>query len=295
MLLQQILNGLTLGGTYALVALGYTLIFGVLEIVNLAHGEVFMAGAFIGYFLAVHLGWPLWLVLPGAMAGAGLVGVLLEFAALRPLRRKGVDRLAALISTIGVSILIQNLMLKWVGPDARPFRAALTEQAPLRFGPLVITRANLLVLAVSLLLMAGLSWLLKRTRVGKGLRAVSENPDAAALLGVDVSGMVLAAVMLASALGGAAGVLVGLQFVSVRPDMGFSFGLKGLAVIILGGLGSVPGAVAGGLIIGMVEVLAVAYGGSSWRDAVAFGALFLILLIRPSGLFGRAAGLARRS
>ncbi len=295
MILQQILNGLTLGSTYALVALGYTLIFGVLEIVNMAHGEVFMAGAFAGYFVVAELGWPVWLGLPGGMAGAALVGMLLEFTALRPLRRRGVDRLAALISTIGLSILVQNLVLKWVGPDARPFRTPLTEAAPLRLGPLLITRANLLVLVVSVLLMLGLNWVLRRTRMGRGLRAVSENPDAAALLGVDVSGMVLAAVMLASALGGAAGVLVGLQFVSVRPDMGFTYGLKGLAVIILGGLGSVPGATAGGLIIGMVEVLAVAYGGSSWRDAVAFGALFLILLIRPSGLFGQAGGLTRRS
>lgn len=295
MFLQQVLNGLTLGGTYALVALGYTLIFGVLEIVNMAHGEVFMLGAFAGYFLVVHLGWPVWLALPGGMLAAAVAGALLEFTALRPLRRKGVDRLSALISTIGLSILIQNLVLKWLGPDPRSFRAALTDAAPLRFGALVVSRANLLVLAVSVLLMLGLNFLLRRTRVGKGLRAVSENPDTAALLGVNVAGMVLSAVMLASALGGAAGVLVGLQFVSVRPDMGFTYGLKGLAVIILGGLGSVPGAVVGGLIIGMIEVLAVAYGGSSWRDAVAFGALFLILLVRPTGLFGRAAALARRS
>lgn len=293
--LQQLLNGLTLGGTYALVALGYTLIFGVLEIVNMAHGEVFMIGAFVGYFLITELGLPVWVALPGSLVGAALVGAVLEFVALRPLRRKGVDRLAALISTIGLGLFLQNLMLRWVGPDPRSLRAPITEAAPLRLGPLQITQVQVLVLVVSVLLMLGLNFLLRRTRLGKGLRAVSENPDAAAILGVNVSGMVLAAVMLASALGGAAGTLVGLSFVSVKPDMGLAYGLKGLAVIILGGLGSVPGAVVGGLIIGLVETLAVAYGGSLWRDAVAFGFLFTVLLVRPAGLFGQAATVARRS
>lgn len=295
MLAQQLLNGLTLGGTYALVALGYTLIFGVLEIVNLAHGEVFMAGALLGYFLVDRLHLPLAAALAGAMAGAALLGAALEFLALRPLRRKGVDRLMALISTIGLSIFLQNLALRLVGAEPLPFRTALTEAPPLRLGPLVVSRAQLLVLAVSVALMLALTWLLRRTRLGKGLRAVAENPDAAALLGVPVGRMVLAAVMLASALGGAAGVLVGLSFVSVRPDMGYTYGLKGLAVIILGGLGSVPGAVLGGLLMGLVETLTVAYGGSSWRDAVAFGFLFLMLLVRPSGILGQAAGVARRS
>lgn len=294
MFLQQILNGITQGGTYALVALGYTLIFGVLEIINMAHGDLFMVGAMIGWALVTLLGWGLVPALVGAMIGAALMGVVLEFGALRPLRRHGASNLAPLISTIGLGMVIQNLMVRATNGQPLSFRVPLSEGV-IKFGPLQVTTAQLVVLGVSVALMLALQWTLSRTRLGRAVRAVSENPETAALLGVNISGVILATVMLASALGGAAGVLVGMSFVSVSAVMGLPYGLKGLAVIILGGLGNVKGAVAGGLIIGVLEALTIAYGGAGYKDAVAFGFLFLVLILRPQGLFGVNAAAVRRS
>lgn len=297
MFLQQVLNGITQGGTYALVAIGYTLIFGVLEIINLAHGELFMIGAMVGWALVTFFGWGLAPALLGAMVGAAIMGAVLEFTALRALRRRGVSNLAPLISTIGLGLVLQNLMVRLVGGEPLSFRVPLSEGV-LRVGPLQVTTAQIVVLGVSVALMLVLQWTLSKTRLGRAVRAVSENPETAALLGVNVGGVILATVMLASALGGAAGVLVGLSFVSVSAVMGVSYGLKGLAVIILGGLGNVKGAVVGGLVIGVLEALTVAYGGpqgAGYKDAVAFGFLFLILVLRPQGLFGQSAAVMGRS
>lgn len=295
MLLQQILNGIAQGGTYALIAIGYTLIFGVLEIINMAHGEVFMVGAMAGYALVAFYNMSLVPALLGGMAGAALMGLLLEVTALRVLRRKGVSNLAPLISTIGLAMVIQNVMIRVAGAEPLPFRVAALGEGVLKFGPLQITTAQLVVLVVSVVLTVVLQWILSRTRLGRAVRAVSENQETAALLGVNVSGVIMATVVVASALGGAAGVLVGIQFVSVSAVMGLGYGLKGLAVIILGGLGNVKGAVVGGLLIGILEALTVAYGTAGFRDAVAFGFLFLILVLRPQGLFGQSAAATRRS
>jgi branched-chain amino acid transport system permease protein len=294
--LQQLLNGITQGGTYALIAIGYTLIFGVLEIINMAHGEVFMVGAMAGYAAATFLGFGIGPALLAGMAGAGLLGAVLEFTALRALRRKGISNLAPLISTIGLGLVIQNLMIRVAGAEPRPFRVPLGEGV-LRLGPVQVTVTQLVVLGVSVVLMLALQWTLTSTRLGRSVRAVSENPETASLLGVNVSGVVLATVVAASALGGAAGVLVGISFVSVSAVMGMGYGLKGLAVIILGGLGNVKGAVAGGLVIGVLEAMTIAYGGpfAGYKDAVAFGFLFLILVLRPQGLFGQSAAATGRS
>lgn len=295
--LQQLLNGITQGGTYALVALGYTLIFGVLEIINMAHGEVFMIGAMVGYAVVTKGGFGFLPGILGGMVGAALAGAVLEFTALRSLRKKGISNLAPLISTIGLSMVLQNAMVLGVGAEPLSFRVPLSEGV-IKFGPLQVTTAQIVVLAVSIALMLMLQWTLSKTSLGRAVRAVSENQETASLLGVNVSGVILATVMLASALGGAAGVLVGVSFVSVSAVMGLSYGLKGLAVIILGGLGNVKGAVAGGLLIGVLEAMTVAYGGpmgASYKDAVAFGFLFLILVLRPQGLFGVSAAATRRS
>lgn len=297
MLLQQVLNGITQGGTYALVALGYTLIFGVLEIINMAHGDIFMVGAMVGWALVTLLGWPLVPALLGAMAGSALLGLVLELLALRPLRRSGAAGLSPLISTIGLGLVIQNLMVRATNGQPLSFRVPLSEGV-IRLGPVQVTTVQLVVLGVSVVLMLALQWTLSKTKLGRAVRAVSENPETAALLGVNISAVILATVMLASALGGAAGVLVGLSFVSVSATMGLPYGLKGLAVIILGGLGNIKGAVAGGLIIGVLEALTIAYGGpagAGYKDAVAFGFLFLFLLLRPRGLFGLSAAAERRS
>lgn len=297
MFLQQVLNGITQGGTYALVAIGYTLIFGVLEIINMAHGEIFMIGAMTGYFMVTAFGWGLVPALLGGMVGAALAGALLEFTALRALRRKGATNLAPLISTIGLALVLQNVMVRSVGAEPLSLRLPLADGV-IKVGPLQVTTVQVVVLAVSVTLMLLLQWTLSRTSLGRAVRAVSENQATASLLGVNVSGIVLATVMLASALGGAAGVLVGISYVSVSALMGLSYGLKGLAIIILGGLGNVKGAVAGALVIGVLEALTVAYGGplgSGYKDAVAFGFLFLILVLRPQGLFGQSTAIAGRS
>lgn len=296
MLLQQLLNGIVQGGTYALVALGYTLVFGVLEIINLAHGELFTAGALIGFFL-VGLGLPLPLAILGAMLGAALLGAVLELTALRLVRRKGAGNLAPLISTIGLGLVLQNLYILVAGADPRSFRAGIGDSV-LQLGPIRVTTVQIIVLGVSLLLMAILQFTLTKTRLGRAVRAVSENPETAALLGVNVNAVIMATVMLAGALGGAAGVLVGLSFVSVSPIMGAAYGLKGLSVIILGGLGNVTGAVGGGLLIGIVEALTVYFGGtfgSIYREAIAFAFLFVILVVRPQGLFGQPYAAGKRS
>lgn len=296
MLTQQLLNGIVQGGTYALVAIGYTLVFGVLEIINMAHGELFTAGALIGFFL-VGLGLPLPLAIMGAMLGAALLGAVLELTALRMVRRKGVGNLAPLISTIGLGLVLQNAFIMLVGADPRSFRAGVGDSV-LQLGPIRVTMVQIVVLGVSLLLMAILQFTLSKTRLGRAVRAVSENPETAALLGVNVNRVVMSTVMLAGALGGAAGVLVGLSFVSVSPVMGAAYGLKGLAVIILGGLGNVTGAVGGGILIGIVEALTVYFGGtfgSIYREAISFAFLFLILVIRPQGLFGQPYAAGKRS
>jgi branched-chain amino acid transport system permease protein len=296
MLAQQLLNGITQGGTYALIAIGFTMVFGVLEIINMAHGEVFMVGAMAGYALVMLLGWGLAPALLGGMVAAALAGAVLEFTALRALRRTGVSNLAPLISTIGLGMVIQNLMIRVAGAQPLPFRVGLSEGV-LHLGPLQVTSTQLVVLGTSIGLMAILQWALSKTGIGRAVRAVSENPETAALLGVNVSAVVLGTVMAASALGGAAGVLVGVSFVSVSSTMGLGYGLKGLAVIILGGLGNVAGAVVGGLLLGVLEALTIAYGGAfaGYKDAVAFGFLFLFLVLRPQGLFGQNAAVARRS
>lgn len=281
-----------MGGTYALVALGFTLIFGVIDIIQMAHGEIFSLGALMAYLVisAWHGGF--WGGLLVAMATAAAMGYVVELVALRPLRARGADYLAPLISTIGLSIILRELLVKLFGAEPLAVRTELASRQ-LQLGPLTVSGVQLLVLGISLGLMALMQALLRYTRLGRAMRAVAENPRTAALLGVNVGGVVALTVMLASALGGAAGVLVGVTFQNVNASVGMSYALKGLAVIVLGGLGDFTGAVVGGLALGVVEALTVAYGGSGWRDAVAFGFLFLVLVLRPNGLFGRQ--LVRRS
>jgi branched-chain amino acid transport system permease protein len=282
---QQMINGITLGSTYALIALGYTLIFGVLNIVNMAHGEIFMIGAFVGLILATKFNIGIFGALLGAMVvGAGL-GYLMERLALRPLRRRKVSELAPLISTIGVSIFLESLALRVFGPQAQSFPSVYSTQL-FEIGGLKISAVQILILAISFGLMLILRFWLSKTQLGKSIRATAENIETANLLGVDTQKIIVLTVMLASALGGGAGVLVGLAFNAIEPTMGITMGFKGLAVLILGGLGNITGAMVGGLLLGVAEVLSVAYGVSSYRDAVAFGLIIVLLFLRPQGIFG---------
>ncbi|MGN1400931.1 MAG: branched-chain amino acid ABC transporter permease [Bacillus sp. (in: firmicutes)] len=294
MLVEQLINGITLGSIYAVVALGFTLVFGVLGIINMAHGEIFMMGAFVGVMLTGILGWPLWLAFLAAVGVTAMLGYLLERVALRPLRgKKGVSHLAPLISTIGVSILLENLSHHFFGAGNKPFRTAFAE---IRFevGSITIYLVQLVIFAISVILMIGLSYWLSKTKAGKALRATAENLETASILGVDTKRIIILTVVIASVLGGIAGILVGMAFNSVSPQMGLAIGLKGLAIIILGGMGNVKGAMVGGLILGLSETFLVAYGDSGYRDAIAFIMIIFILLLRPQGIFGqKAAGEAR--
>ncbi|MDF2634016.1 MAG: ABC-type transporter, integral rane subunit [Pelosinus sp.] len=278
-------NGITLGSTYALIALGYTLIFGVLNIVNMAHGEIFMFGAFVGLILATKFNIGIFGALLGAMVAGAVLGYLMERLALRPLRRRKVSELAPLISTIGVSIFLESLALRLFGPQAQSFPGVYSTQL-FEIGGLKISAVQILILAISFGLMLVLRFWLSKTQLGKSIRATAENIETANLLGVDTQKIIVLTVMLASALGGGAGVLVGLAFNAIEPTMGITMGFKGLAVLILGGLGNITGAMVGGLLLGVAEVFSVAYGVSSYRDAVAFGLIIVLLFLRPQGLFG---------
>lgn len=288
MIAQQLVNGLFLGAVYALFAVGYTLVFGVLDILNLAHAAIYMAAAFAAFSLAAA-GVPIAVAFGGAVVLAGLLGIALDRVAFAPLRRRNAGTLVPLISSIGVAIVIGAVVRGIYGVDERHFAEGGTESPPIHLGPVTFTAVEALILATAIGLMIVLSWLLRRTTLGRQIRAVASDRVAAALLGVNLEGTIAATFFIASGLGGAAGVLTGIEYNSVRLDMGSAIELKGLAVIILGGMGSVTGAVVGGFVLGAVETLAVAYGLSAWRDALTFGVMFVILCARPAGLFGARA------
>jgi branched-chain amino acid transport system permease protein len=286
---QQVINGLFLGSIYALFALGYTLVFGVLDILNLAHAAVFMLAAFVALALvnAAHL--HILVALPLAVAFAGLLGLVLERVAFRPLRGRSDSNISGLISSLAMATVFEAVALELWGPNISRFPFGTLPEKQLQVLGGVVSRLQLTIVAVAVLLFLVLTWLVNRTRLGREIRAVAESPRAARILGVNVDRVIAATFFISSALGGAAGILFGLAFNSISPDMGRSVELKGLAVIILGGMGSMPGAIAAGFLLGLTEVFVVAYFGASWRDAVSFAGLFLILVLRPRGLLGQAA------
>ncbi|HEY0381732.1 MAG TPA: branched-chain amino acid ABC transporter permease [Candidatus Elarobacter sp.] len=289
MIAQQLLNGLFLGAVYALFAVGYTLVFGVLDILNLAHAAIFTAAAFAAFSLALA-GWPLPLAFLAGAVLAGLIGILLDRVAFAPLRARNAGTLVPLISSIGVAIIIGAILRGIYGVDEKHFTTGGLDTAPaIHLGPVTFTTVELAIFFSAIALMLGLSYVLRSTTLGRRIRAVAEDRVAAALLGVDLERTIAATFFIASGLGGAAGVLTGLEYNSVTLDMGGPIELKGLAVIILGGMGSVTGAVVGGFILGAVETLAIAYGLSPWRDAIVFGVMFVLLVARPTGLFGKRA------
>jgi branched-chain amino acid transport system permease protein len=290
LLAQQLVNGLFIGSVYGLFAVGYTLVFGVLDILNLAHAAVFTLGGLCALWLVQTAGLSIWLAFPAATLLAGLLGLLLNATAFAPLRQRADSRFSGLISSIAMAIVFESLALGLFGARSVRFPAGTVKVHIWQLGGMVtITSLQVGIVAVAALLMVILTLFLKRSRTGKAILTVAESEHAAMLLGVNVKGIIAFTFFISSALGGAAGILYGLYFDSLAPDMGRSIELKGLAVIILGGMGSIPGAILGGLAFGLSEVLTVALTGTSnLRDAVAFMVLFAILLIRPSGLLGRA-------
>lgn len=286
--MQQIINGLFLGSIYALFALGYTLVFGVLDILNLAHAAVFMLASFVALALVGH-GLHILVAFPLAVLVAGALGLVVERVAFRPLRGRADSNISGLISSLALATFFEAVALEVWGPNISRFPFGTIPEKQVQLLGAVVSRLQLTIVAVALALFVALWWLVTRTRLGREIRAVAESPRAARILGVHVDRVIAASFFISSALGGAAGVLFGLAFNSIAPDMGRGVELKGLAVIILGGMGSMTGAVIAGFALGLTEVFVVAHLGASYRDAVSFAGLFLILVLRPRGLLGQAA------
>ena len=285
--MQQLLNGLFIGSIYALFAIGFTLVFGILDRLNLAHPAVFAASAFVGIELVERGGLSIWLALPLVFVIGGILGLIIERVAFRPLKDRPDSHFAGLISSIALSGVFIALLQARYGPDTRRFPVDSFPDTRFEILGAQVTLVQVVITAVSVLLMVGLTWLVSRSRLGRGMRAVAENPTAARVLGLNVDRITAITFAISSALGAVAGVLFAMNVNSAQLTMGTAIELKGLAVIIVGGMGSLPGALIGGLILGLTEVFAVQYIGSSWRDLIAFGLLFVILLIRPQGLFGK--------
>jgi len=289
--LQQLVNGITWGSVYALIALGYTMVYGILRLINFAHGDVYMLGAFFAYYVARFMGaasnpnpFKAVLVLLSSMAGCGLVGFAIERFAYKPVRKS--SRLAALITAIGVSLLLENGGLLLFGADPKFFPQIIPAHNIELGAGVTISNQQLIVILVSLLLMYLLRVIVLHTRTGKAMRAVSYNHTAAALMGISVDRIITFTFVLGSMLAAAAGVLVALQNPKIEPYMGIMPGLKAFVAAVLGGIGNIPGAVLGGLVMGIAEVLVVGYVSPTWRDAIAFILLIVILLVRPSGILG---------
>lgn len=283
-MLQQLVNGLILGSVYALLALGYTMVYGIIRLINFAHGDLFMMGAFIGYWLISAFQMNFFVALILTMVLTAALGVIIEFLAYRPLRHS--TKIAALITAIGVSFLLEYGMVYLVGANVRAFPQAL-ETVRYDLGAFSVTNIQLIILGVSIFLMLALNFIVKQTKMGKAMRAVSVDSDAAQLMGINVNSTISFTFALGSALAGAAGVLIGLYYNSVEPLMGMTPGIKAFVAAVLGGIGIIPGAALGGFLIGLLETLSVTIGLSSYRDAVVYVILIIILLVRPAGILGK--------
>lgn len=294
-LFQQIVNGISWGSIYSLIALGYTMVYGILRFVNFAHGDVYMVGAFFGFYAAGWLGassgagFPVIKVVAVfavAMIGAALLGIVLEQAAYKPVRRS--PKLTALITAIGVSLFLENAGILVFGADPKFFPTIVSNTTVHLPGGARIPSTQLFVILGSAVLMLALNYVVYRTKLGRAMRAVSFNRDAASLMGIPTDRIITATFALGSALAAAAGVLVALSIPRLDPMMGLLPGLKAFVAAVLGGIGSIPGAVLGGLVMGLAETLVAGYISSTYRDAIAFAILIVILLVKPSGLLGRA-------
>ncbi len=290
--LQQTINGLAWGSIYALIALGYTMVYGVLRLINFAHGDVYMIGAMTGYYVAQWLGGGnsgmtrFLLVLAISMTVCGLLGGLIERVAYKPLR--SAPRIAALITAIGVSLFLEYSGQLFFGADPKFFPNLIDDRPLVSWDGVVIHRIHAIIFFVALLLMIALRFIVLKTRLGKAMRAVSFSHTASQLVGINLSAVISFTFVLGSALAGAAGVLVGLSNPKIEPLMGIMPGLKAFVAAVLGGIGNIPGALAGGFLMGISETFVAGYFSSTYRDALAFVLLIVILLVKPTGLFGKS-------
>jgi len=294
---QQLVNGLTLGSVYALIALGYSMVYGILQLLNFAHGDVYMIGAFIGFLvmsvlapdsgaLLLPAALVVMLMFVVAMLGCGLLGIGIEWFAYRPLRNA--PRIAPLISALGMSILLQNAVQLTLTAGFRVYRTdkLIPLAAGIDIGSVHLSAVRGLVIASAILMMIGLTYLVRRTKLGKAMRAVAIDREAAAMMGVDVNQVIMFTFFIGSALAGAAGVLTGLVFTRVWHTMGFNAGLKGFTAAVAGGIGNIPGAMLGGMLLGLIEAFAVGFISPTFKESITFFVLVIFLLIRPRGLLG---------
>ncbi len=294
-LIQQVFNGLSLGSIYALIALGYTMIYGILRFINFAHGDVFMIGAFSGYYLGIvfafasvtgvaSIGMAL-LIMLGAMVVTGTLGFTVEKLVYKPLRKS--PKLTILITAIGVSLFLEYGGQLVFGADPKSFPSLLENKPVVNIAGAVIGSNPLVVLVTAGILMVGLRLIVMKTKIGTAMRAVSYNPTAASLMGININAVISFTFIIGSSLAGAAGILYGLNYPSIDPLMGILPGLKAFVAAVLGGIGNIPGAALGGMIIGLLETFVTGYISPTYRDAIAFGILILILLFKPTGLLGK--------
>ncbi len=282
--LQQLINGLSLGSIYALVALGYTMVYGIIKLINFAHGDVYMIGAYTAFFVTTYLGMGFLPALLVCMIVCGILGVLIERIAYKPLRKA--PRITALITAIGVSYVIEYTTQFFMGTTTRTYPAILPTTT-WQLGPVSISYIQMVIFSVTIVLMILLTLIVQKTKIGRAMRAVSADENAAKLMGISVDNTISFTFLIGSALAGAAGMLVGLYYNAATPLMGMVPGLKAFVAAVFGGIGSIPGALVGGLFIGIAETLVVAYGSSLYRDAIVYAILILVLIIKPTGLFGK--------
>ncbi|MBQ2698050.1 MAG: branched-chain amino acid ABC transporter permease [Clostridia bacterium] len=287
--LQQLVNGISLGSIYALVALGYTMVYGIIKLINFAHCDIYMIGAYIGYFCMTFLGLGFLPSLLVAMLGCMVLGVLIEKIAYKPLRNAA--RISLLITAIGMSLFLEYGTMFFVTAKLRTYPALEGLMAKsFTVGGVMITMQQVVIVLTTVVLMLGLQYIVKYTRAGKAMRAVSMDKDAAELMGIDVNNTISVTFAIGSALAGAAGVLVGVYYNTINPLMGAVPGLKAFVAAVFGGIGLIPGAMVGGYVIGIIEVLVMGAGYSTYRDAVVFAILILILILKPAGLLGKNVG-----
>lgn len=282
--IQQVINGLMLGSVYALLALGYTMVYGIIKLINFAHGDIYMLGAYFGYFFikVLHLNFFIALIL--SMAVSAVIGVLIEYIAYRPLRHS--PRIAVLISALGISFLLENGMTYLYGSDQRSFPQAI-KTVQYHFYGIQVSNIQLIIAVTSVVLMLLLTYVVKRTKMGRAMRAVSADPDAATLMGININHTISFTFAIGSALAAAGGVLIGLYYNSIDPLMGMTPGLKAFVAAVLGGIGIIPGAAVGGWLIGILETMVQATSFSAYKDAVVYAMLIVILLIKPTGILGK--------
>ena len=282
-ILQQLINGISLGSIYALIALGYTMIYGIIKLINFAHGDIYMVGAYLGFY-AITLGIPIVPAILISMAVTSCLGVVVERLAYRPLRHA--PRISVLITAIGMSFFLEYTMMALVSPTPRTFPATISDVS-FEVGGLIISGQQLLIMGVTFLLMTILTYIVRRTKIGKAMRAASYDTEAAQLMGINADRIVSITFAIGSALAAVAGVLIGIYYNAIDPLMGLMPGIKAFVAAVFGGIGSLPGAVFGGIVLGIVEAFISGLGLSMFRDAAAFAILILVLLLRPAGIFGK--------